>query len=104
MKKNSGVRLEDFPKNSLLHQVAKVNVKLAYKLAEEYGGTKVYICQPHTIKRAARNRQILKRASVCEGHNRIANDLGLTGNYVRRLIVADIKAFWERTALAEIPE
>ena len=82
-KKSRGVRIKDFKQGSLLHQVAKVDIFLALKLAKEFGGSKVYIGKFDTIKRNARNRSILKRASTCEGHNRIANDLGLTGNWVR---------------------
>jgi Mor family transcriptional regulator len=94
---------KDFPNNSLLHQVAKMNIALALQLAKQFGGSKVYIGKFDTIKRNARNRSILKRASTCEGHNRIANDLGLTGNWVRRIIMADLKAFFARP-LKEIPE
>lgn len=97
------LRQKDFPNNSLLHQVAKADINLAYKLSEQYGGSKVYIGKFDTIKRNARNRSILKRASTCEGHNRIANDLGLTGNWVRRIILADIKAYFAKP-LGEIPE
>jgi Mor family transcriptional regulator len=103
-KKNSrGVRIKDFKQGSLLHQVAKVDIVLALKLAKQFGGSKVYIGKFDTIKRNARNRSILKRASTCEGYNRIANDLGLTGNWVRRIIMADIKAYFARP-LREIPE
>ena len=97
------VRQKDFPNNSLLHQVAKADINLACKLSEQYGGSKVYLCKLDSIERSVRNRSILKRASTCEGHNRIANDLGLTGNWVRRIIMADLKAFFARP-LREIPE
>ena len=102
-KKSSGVRIKDFKQGSLLHQVAKVGIALALKLAKQFGGSKVYIGKFNTIKRSVRNRIILKRASTCEGHNRIANDIGLTGNWVRRIIMADLKAFFARP-LREIPE
>ena len=101
--KQSGVRIKDFKKGSLLHQVAKVDIVLALKLAKQFGGSKVYFCKLDSIERSVRNRSILKRASTCEGHNRIANDLRLTGNWVRRIIMADLKVFFARP-LREIPE
>jgi Mor family transcriptional regulator len=102
-KKYSGIRKKDFKAGSLLHQVAKMDIALALKLAKQFGGSKVYIGNFDTIKRNARNRSILKRASTCEGHNRIANDLGLTGNWVRRIIMADIKDFYDRP-LGKVPD
>ena len=80
-----------------------MDIALALKLAKQFGGSKVYIGNFDTIKRNARNRSILKRASTCEGHNRIANDLGLTGNWVRRIIMADIKDFYDRP-LGKVPD
>ena len=102
-KKSSGVRIKDFKQGSLLHQVAKVDIFLALKLAKQFGGSKVYFCKLDSIERSVRNRSILKRARVCEGHNRIANDLGLTGNWVRRIIVADTKSFFA-IPLGKIPD
>ena len=103
-KKHSGIRQKDFKTGSLLHQVAKVDIRLASRLAKQYGGKKIYICNLGTIERNVRNRLIMKRASVCVSHNRIANDLGLTGNYVRRLIVANIDAYCASNPLPEVPD
>ena len=83
--------------------MAKVGIALALKLAKQFGGSKVYIGKFNTIKRSVRNRIILKRASTCEGYNRIAIDLGLTENWVRRIIMDVLKAFFARP-LREIPE
>ena len=104
-KKNSrGVRIKDFKQGSLLHQVAKVDIVLALKLAKQFGGSKVYIGKFDTIKRNARNRSILKRASVCEGRHIIANDLGLTGNWVGRIIKANIQAYFADNPLPPVPD
>ena len=102
--KNSGVRQKDFKTNSLLHQVAKVDIRLACRLAKQYGGKKIYICNLGTIERNVRNRLIMKRASVCVSHNRIANDLGLTGNWVGRLVKKNIQAYFAENPLPPVPD
>ena len=102
--KNSGVRQKDFKTNSLLHQVAKVDIRLACRLAKQYGGEKIYICNLGTIERNVRNRLIMKRASVCVSHNRIANDLGLTGNWVGRLVKKNIQAYFAENPLPPVPD
>jgi|TARA_B110000116_G_C16450760_1_gene409198 Mor family transcriptional regulator len=103
-KKSSGVRKKDFKTGSLLHQVAKVDIDLAFRLAKQYGGSKVYISKIDTIKRSVRNRSILKRASVCEGRHIIANNLGLTGNWVGRIIKANIQAYFSDNPLPPVPD
>ena len=103
-KKHSGIRQKDYKTGSLLHQVAKVDICLASRLAKQYGGSKIYICNLGTIERNVRNRLIMKRASVCVSHNRIANDLGLTGNWVGRLVKKNIQAYFAENPLPPVPD
>ena len=90
------VQIEDFPTHSLLYEVAKIDIELACRLAEEFGGTNQYIHQMDSIKQSVRNRQIIKRASKLEGHRIIAKDVGLCEGYVTQIIRKKLRSLMQR--------
>ena len=97
--KYTNIHRQDFPSHSILYEVAKIDIMLACRLAEEFGGTNQYIHHMSSIERSIRNRLIMKRASKLEGRGIIAKDVGLCEGYVRQIIRKTIRSSMEKKFL-----
>ena len=92
------VEIQDFPTDSLLLMVAMENIALACRLSEEFGGTTPYVHQSGFIKRGSRDRAILKRVRKLEPYSSIARSMGVSHNYIRKIVRAE-----KRRTLMEQP-
>ena len=76
---------EDFPEDTLIRQIAEVDIPLACEISKEYGGVRQYIHMWKVIGEKAVHREIITRAFKGENLREIAQYVGLSLNRVQEI-------------------
>ena len=83
------ITTNDFRENELLYAIAKHDLNLAIKIAQEFGGDMVYIVKWDTITgrkdRDIRNNYIVSQKRKMAGNRTLAKELNLSVQSIRSL-------------------
>ena len=85
------IQLEDFQENTLIFMVAKKDLRLAIEILRKYGGKKLYFPKWKSIRRSARDREIVKRAWDWESFATIGQDFGISEKRTRNIYLKGIE-------------